>query len=565
MSASIKNLLDPALTAQEATALFRSSSFLILSPSATATVTASNTYTLDASPYLTPAPPSSSSNSINRFEGFKLLPDGFHLLTLTADDAIAVQGVIRFTQGHQVFIRSANTLLPPDQPGSDPGTELPTVFSPDPIARPKQPQTVTSLNHLATLDPHLVPYPATTHSVWKKATLHLHDPAVGPSAVAKVCGVDEWAGDVRIDSLIPLHDPQPQGTGVDSLLSSSGREQRAAAARESQAEKDLDDQLRRGGSSHIACDTGSTTSGLRFTTFDMRRSWKSGTVGSELTRWSVDKSWLLGQTIQRAGGVSHLLAEFELAFVMLHRLHAPAALTQWLSLLSLFSRSAYACSRAPSHFEAPASSSVDSHGRSMPMSTVETETEREIKDQVEPDAHTRFLDLLLAQLQLVVVHASVSSSFAHSDSRARHPHHDEDAGEQEEDEAANDPNEDPPGVDFFNNLDPDLEAKILRELSTLRAGISSGFLSSASTQGTADPRKTARASSSGSAQGRDSPEALLAAWRRLSHFSSRHLGWSLDEELDEEVQVREELEEEEGEDAPVVVEVEDEYDYDEYA
>ncbi|KAK0555348.1 hypothetical protein OC845_000218 [Tilletia horrida] len=509
MSASIKNLLDPALTAQEATALFRSSSFLILSPSAT--VTASNTYTLDASPYLTPAPPSSSSNSINRFEGFKLIPDGFHLLTLTADDAIAVQGVIRFTQGHQVFIRSANTLLPPDQPGSDRGTELPTVFSPDPIARPKQPQTVTSLDHLATLDPHLVPYPATTHSVWKKATLHLHDPAVGPSAVAKVCGVDEWAGDVRIDSLIPLHDPQPQGTGVDSLSSSSGREQRAAAARESQAEKDLDDQLRRG------------------------------------------------------GRVSHLLAEFELAFVMLHRLHAPAALTQWLSLLSLFSRSAYACSRAPSHFEAPASSSVDSHGRSMPMSTVETETEREIKDQVEPDAHTRFLDLLLAQLQLVVVHASVSSSFAHSDSRASHPHHDEDAGEQEEDEVANDPNEDPPGVDFFNNLDPDLEAKILQELSTLRAGISSGFLSSASTQGTADPRRTAQASSSGSAQGRDSPEALLAAWRRLSHFSSRHLGWSLDEELDEEVQVREELEEEEGEDAPVVVEVEDEYDYDEYA
>ena len=38
---------------------------------------------------------------------------------------------------------------------------------------------------------------------------------------------------------------------------------------------------------------------LRFTLFDPKRSWRDGAVGEEVTRYSRDKSWLLGDVLRR--------------------------------------------------------------------------------------------------------------------------------------------------------------------------------------------------------------------------------------------------------------------------
>jgi A1 cistron-splicing factor AAR2 len=38
--------------------------------------------------------------------------------------------------------------------------------------------------------------------------------------------------------------------------------------------------------------------GMEFTPFDLRKSFPNGASGEEITRWSLDKSWLAGQLLQ---------------------------------------------------------------------------------------------------------------------------------------------------------------------------------------------------------------------------------------------------------------------------
>ncbi|KAE8233499.1 hypothetical protein CF326_g1454 [Tilletia indica] len=498
-SASSSALLDVPLSQESATSLFPRSSFLILNPPPAET---DITLTLDASPYYT-----TTSSSKHKLQGFKLIPDGFHVYTITgsAAGAIPLQGVLSFTRGHQVHLRtissSTGTFVAPDQPSSS------SRIYCNPL-QPLQPETIISIDQLRTSDPFLIPYPHTTRSAWLKATSHLQDERVGPSIVTRVCGIDEWTADAHVDSFTEVE-------AVPSHLSSS------SSSKLSVAEQRLEDQLRSGGSGSRA-----TANTLHFTPFDLKRSWKVGTVGSELTRWSVDKSWLLADTVQRAGDLDHLLAEFELAFVLFHRLHSPACLTHWTSLLSLFSRSAHACSRAPAHFSAhPADPRSKDTSSSSPSSSID----KEINNTLPRNTHVQFLQTLLAQLQLIVV---VQSQTQQSDK------------------------------EFFSTLHPTLETDLLRELAILRRSISSGLASRAATQRSAmryggggrNDQQNAREEQDDEEEG---IQSLLAAWRSLSHFSSRAFGWALDEELDEEAEVREDEEAEEGEDAPVVVDLDD--------
>ena len=47
---------------------------------------------------------------------------------------------------------------------------------------------------------------------------------------------------------------------------------------------------------------------LRFPVYDVRRSWPAGAVGSDLSRWSLDKSWLVGRIIREdLGGGEFIL------------------------------------------------------------------------------------------------------------------------------------------------------------------------------------------------------------------------------------------------------------------
>ncbi|CAD6910389.1 unnamed protein product [Tilletia caries] len=512
-------VLDAPLSQHTASSLFPRSAFLLLDPPPAP----NTTLTIDASPYYTTSSSSQQQQQQqqkSKLQGFKLIPDGIHLLTLTSDgtQTIHLQGVIFFSSGHQVLLRSIagdTTLVAPDQP---PSSLLSRTHSPA-----AQPQTLVGQDHLRTLDPYLIPYPHTTRSAWTDASAHLSRADVGPGVVSRVCGIDEWTGDAHVDSFTELDSSTPSsapGTGLSA------------------AERRLEEQLRSGGVSTTKEEK------LRFTSFDLRRSWKVGTVGTELTRWSVDKSWLLADTVRRAGGLSILLAEFELAFLLFHRLHSPAAHSHWTALLALFSQSGHACSRAPAHFDAHPADPRSKEGRGTGEEEEQGQgLEREIGEVVgkERDMHARFLQTVLAQLRLIVAHSQASSSSSSSSSPQQSTPDDNNGDEDDDDQ------------DFFSTLHPTLESDLLRELSTVRRNISAGLASRAAfqrTKPTSSPQTQSKA---------EEIESLLAAWRALSHFSSQYFGWSLDDELDEEAEVREDEEAEEGEDAPVVVELEDEY------
>ncbi|KAL9939363.1 hypothetical protein V8E36_002176 [Tilletia maclaganii] len=538
MSAAAKTLLDAELSQERAADLFVRSSFIILDSSSHSTSsTTTTTFTIDASPYYSANSPSSSSSSRSSsststaLQGFKLIPDGFHLLTLASEtEPVPIHGVIRFTHGHQVFVRTvskeSSTLTATDAPSASSSS---TRVQRSTIPAPSQPQTVTSPDHLRALDPQLVPYPHTTTSVWQRATAHLSDTKTGPSTVARVCGIDSWTGDAHIDSFSELVEEQetqgPTAGGVSSRMA--------------QAEQALADQLRNSGKFDGSPEHAHAM--LNFTSFDLKRSWKPGTFGQDLTRWSVDKSWLLADTVQKAGNgrLEDLLAEFELAFVLLHRLHSPAGLKKWTVLLALFCRSAHACSGAPAFFDVhPADPSSTLASSTASQSASESTVLQEIDATLAPDTHVRFLKTLLAQFQLVAVHASITSSSA---------------------------------SEFFTSLHPSLETEVLRELGILRRNISAGLTARAKREQLKARHTGSRQQDSskqaptqaqqGAGAGKGNAQQLLSAWRALSHFGQSAFGWTLDEELDEEAEIREDDEAEEGDDAPVIVDLgDDEYD-----
>ncbi|GAA5963392.1 hypothetical protein JCM3765_003052 [Sporobolomyces pararoseus] len=81
--------------------------------------------------------------------------------------------------------------------------------------------------------------------------------------------------------------------------------------------------------------------GLRFLKFDEKRSWPVGSVGQELTRWSTDKSWLLSNLVQTrlARDSKELLGEFQLSFILFTLVYNFSSLSTYKSLFSLICRS----------------------------------------------------------------------------------------------------------------------------------------------------------------------------------------------------------------------------------
>ncbi|KAK4052433.1 hypothetical protein OIV83_002235 [Microbotryomycetes sp. JL201] len=80
---------------------------------------------------------------------------------------------------------------------------------------------------------------------------------------------------------------------------------------------------------------------LRFAKIDAKRSWPSGAVGSELTRWSKDKSWQLSTLVssELGGDATQLLAELQLSFVLFALVHNFSSLATFKSIITLVCRS----------------------------------------------------------------------------------------------------------------------------------------------------------------------------------------------------------------------------------
>ncbi|KAI7871351.1 A1 cistron-splicing factor [Spinellus fusiger] len=77
--------------------------------------------------------------------------------------------------------------------------------------------------------------------------------------------------------------------------------------------------------------------GMEFTPFDLRQSFPDNATGNEITKWSLDKSWLACDLLHRIYHDDHLhmLGEMQLAFVCLLMAQNFSGFHQWKQLVQL--------------------------------------------------------------------------------------------------------------------------------------------------------------------------------------------------------------------------------------
>ena len=177
-----------------------------------------------------------------RFSGVKFLTPGIHLISWSpaAASSTAGQSAIPLRSGLiHVFKPKERIVLSYDKESE---TVAETLGSGELI----------SDDHLKTLDAELAPYPFEGLDRWKALTRH-----ISQDVVQTVLGPSE-----RVDGMM-------QAEGEEDV--EDGKECRARSA------------------------TGHQT--MRFPQFRLKRSWRDGAIGEEVTRYARDKSWLLGDLI----------------------------------------------------------------------------------------------------------------------------------------------------------------------------------------------------------------------------------------------------------------------------
>lgn len=306
------------------------------------------------------------------FQGVKFLPEGLHLFVYSVPPAtssitggngepgpggngnpfgagiIIRKAILRFTHGREVLLReysSASEEVEIPAAVQDAAETSASVISPD---------------HLRTLDPKLAPYPLADLESWKALTSAITPQTLATvfgsaaDAEAKVDGLtscmqDELEGDAhgtkhaqatekqqwgKKREATPAPAPAPADVGdaqADATMEGSAAALSEPAEAEAQAQVlEVDAAVER------AKDTA-----MRFITADLKRSWRRGAVGEEVSRNSRDKSWLLGNVIeeQLGGEEQELIAQFQLAFLLLTQLHNFSALTIYKLIVSLLCRS----------------------------------------------------------------------------------------------------------------------------------------------------------------------------------------------------------------------------------
>lgn len=131
----------------------------------------------------------------------------------------------------------------------------------------------------------MAPYPFHALDGWKALTGH-----IGQETLQRVLG-EEWKVDglTRVDGEIDeVHVPQrKESARVEELQEGSEAVERPKHQIEEEP--------------------------LKFTLFDSKRSWQGGAVGEEVTRYSADKSWLLGDVLRRLDNGMSTMSQYSLA------------------------------------------------------------------------------------------------------------------------------------------------------------------------------------------------------------------------------------------------------------
>lgn len=290
----------------DVSALFANTGFVLLTG-----LSPHSEVSIDASPV----------QAIKRFSGWKLVPPGLHLITFSPSSKDASSGswgqndetrraessgiAIRrgiwkqVDAGRTVVMRYSHDLEGLEEASSDEDVE-----------------EVVNIDRLRELDDQMAPYNG--HDGWPDLTssidMELLRAVLGKTIAADTLSESAFDEAIetaksKIESLDAMRSAAPEGT-------------------------------------------------LQFPAFDLRRSWRSGAVGEEVTRYSKDKSWLLADTVLRkcSGGElslaekqifwltvcvdpSTLLGHLQIAFLLFLQLHNYSSLLVYKRLLGLFCQS----------------------------------------------------------------------------------------------------------------------------------------------------------------------------------------------------------------------------------
>ncbi|KAI8450047.1 A1 cistron-splicing factor [Phakopsora pachyrhizi] len=274
----------------------------------------------------------SSSITGPLFQGIKLIPPGFHVISIVPaksgttrmdDDEdelpssssqighLIKTGFLRFFKEKEVVVRNY-----------DPETESLRSIDDD------HQDTMISIDYMKTLDPKLAPYPLSSYIRWKSLTN-----LIKPVLVQKVFVSDKF-GDFTLDSTMGNQSnvfssaPPPGSVSGSKLLRNRmiwGKPRPETEESKTGVKTDAD--LKQ-----------------HFTNWpfvDLKRSWPKDCVGPELTRWSRDKSWLLNQIIinQLDNDTNQILGLIQLSFLTFVQVHSIQSFESYQLYINLITKS----------------------------------------------------------------------------------------------------------------------------------------------------------------------------------------------------------------------------------
>ncbi|WVQ72384.1 hypothetical protein IAR50_001936 [Cryptococcus sp. DSM 104548] len=256
-------------------------------------------------------------HTTRKFSGIKFLPPGVHMIAWcpppsttpsSGPSAIPIrQAIIKDFQPKERFVLRY-----------DKDTE--SVMLPDG-------EILISEANLKSLDVELAPYPFDGIKAWKALTSE-----ITPSIVSIVIAAGE------INGLTPVLDQD------DETLSKEMKEKLEEMEMRSRLEEE------------------GNTDNLAFVRFNLKRSWREGAVGEEVTRYSRDKSWLFGNVLeeQLQRDPMLLLGHLQLSFLILLHLSSFACLQTYKRILTLFTASP-SLLQTPSHYLSPPRNDPNAH------------------------------------------------------------------------------------------------------------------------------------------------------------------------------------------------------------
>ncbi|KAH9823964.1 A1 cistron-splicing factor [Melampsora americana] len=261
-----------------------------------------------------------------RFQGLKLIPSGFHLITfvpgprknndtssqnINQSNHISQQikhGIIRFFKPQEIIIRSYDESKERIQESTD-----------------QEPETISSIDHMKSIDSGLAPYPIERYPRWKSLTSHIQ-----PNLVEEVFGFDS-RDDVILDSLMCNEESEQINLTHHT--------------------RHISDSYPRDPNSNLFNKNLKQTNQIKsnelnekFTTWpkiNLKRSWPKDSIGEELTKWSRDKSWLFNQFIihECQKDLNKFLGLIQLSFLTFLQVHSFQSLDTYQSLLNLLTKS----------------------------------------------------------------------------------------------------------------------------------------------------------------------------------------------------------------------------------